>query len=136
MRLESTFPLEGRVAGQEFLEALPKLKALRVHALPESGAIFNEGTAAVQPDGSFRFASLAPGRYLLQPSEQPRGFYIQRVRLAGVDILGEPADLHRGYGPLEIEFASGPGAVSGTVEGTVEDPAAPASKMYLPLTFR
>lgn len=115
LRLEGGFPLEGRILGKEFLEAPRRFETLRVHALPESGAIFNERTAPVQPDGTFRFDSLAPGRYLLQPSVQPRGFYVERIRLAGVDALGEPIDLHRGYGPLEIEFAPGPGAVSGTV---------------------
>jgi hypothetical protein len=134
LRLERTFALEGRVGGKELVAALPEVRGFRMHALPESGAIFNEGTAAVGPDGTFAFAKLAPGRYQLQPSLEPAGFYLNRIRLAGVDVLGETVELRRGYGPLEVEFESGPGSVTGQVEDDTKGektPAGPGSRVVL-----
>lgn len=126
IRMERTFPLEGRLKGKDVLSALPRISGLRMHALPESGAIFNEATTPVQQDGTFAFSALSPGRYLLQPSFEPPGFYLQRMLLAGVDVLGETVDLHRGYGPLEVEFEPGPGSVAGAVEDASRGAAEPA----------
>jgi hypothetical protein len=127
LRLERRFALEGRVEGEALRKFLSKAGALRIHALPENGALFDEAVAPVKSDGSFVFPALAPGRYQLQPSRQPEGFYLERVRLAGVDVLGEFVELHRGYGPLEVLFEEGPGGVTGMVEDATEGEPKPAA---------
>jgi hypothetical protein len=115
LRLEEPFPVEGTVHLEQPSTSMRPIETLRIHLLPARGA-FNERVAQLREDHTFRFDAVPPGRYRILPANPPDGFYLDRIQLAGIDVLGEEVELRRGYGPLHVSFQPNPGRLNGRLE--------------------
>ena len=81
-------------------------------------------SASVKEDGSFSFAGVQPGEYVLITRTNPP-LYVKSVRMGGREIGGGSFTVNAsgGNGPIEITLASG----GGQIDGTVVDGTTPAT---------
>src|SRR6185369_4159686 len=76
----------------------------------------------VNPDGTFVFADVGPGEYLLNVpllgGPNAAGMYVKEARLGGADVLTQPLVIS---GPVSDQFDIVLGTTSARITGTVTD---------------
>jgi hypothetical protein len=121
LRLEGLFEVAGQVDWKREGESIVELPGVRVHLAPAGASVWNESSALVQKDNSFQLKGVRAGRYRIAVSQVPEGYYLDSVRLSGIEAMGETVELHRGYGPIVLRLEPRPGIVNGRVELKGED---------------
>ncbi len=107
IRLAAPFPVDGSVQPDAGLKGL--------YLTAVDGPPRHDTHADVDSDGLFRFKSVFPGRYRINPSAAP-GSYLAQVRLGEQDVTGQPVDLATGSPPIRLIYRSDTGSLRGSVE--------------------
>jgi beta-lactamase regulating signal transducer with metallopeptidase domain/protocatechuate 3,4-dioxygenase beta subunit len=131
----------GMATAQAASQAVPPLTG-RIE-LTSTGRYKVSSNAAVRPDGSFSFTSVAPGAYFLNITGLPRDYYVKTARQGSRDVLNENLDWGGDNGPMEIVVSREAPVMEGSVvdadgnpvPGTVTlvaDPQRPGHTMLYP----
>ena len=101
------------------------LKKMTVTLMPAQPVSGTSGPRRTEPDagGSFRFASVFEGDYLLRIGAPNEDAYVKSVTYGGADASGKPLSLGGAPGTLELVLA----VDGGEVQGTVTDGDKPAA---------
>jgi Carboxypeptidase regulatory-like domain len=108
-----------RAALAKLAQAVLNLEVIPADPKPDELQLWNSSHATVQPDGSFRFQGLPPGktRLTLNPYSSPRGLTLLRIEQGGVEPRG---GIELGAGQqvsdVRVRLAYGTSIVRGQVE--------------------
>jgi hypothetical protein len=99
------------------IESLPAFeKGVRVRLSAPARLMVEEPKAVSGDDGSFLLENVPTGRYFVDVSEVPSGFYVKRVELSGGDIRASGLDAVSGPGGvITIVLSEGARRIDGLV---------------------
>ncbi|MCS7023346.1 MAG: carboxypeptidase regulatory-like domain-containing protein [Bryobacteraceae bacterium] len=91
-------------------------------------------SAAVKPDGTFTFDTLAADQYTVALSGLPDGYYVKHARFGNQDAFVSGVDLRAGSAmPLEISLSPNAGRLAGTVFFDQQQVAGGATVVLVPV---